>query len=204
MSLMSAFGIASIVSLTIAWSSYFSYDYYENYYYYDYTSAAEAAGLACGACFLVAAIAAYPLTYKGAQHYMKELNSTGIKGLMIAAWVFYGILIVTSIAMIAVGAVWYVLIGPGWVTFEVVWAIIGWIMMCVHAEKARKSPARSVLPTMSTANEASPENPDTWVTEKVIFNKDGTQTRETTKHTKNLDGSITVEKTVEEMEVVDF
>ena len=201
MPLMIAFGIGSIVSLSIAWSSCVSYDYGTYGCYYEYfNEGAEAAGLACGALFLVAAIAAYPLTYVGAQRYMKEQNSTGIKGLMIAAWVFYGILIVTGISMIAVGAKKSTLVGPGWVTYEVLWAIVGWIMMFVHAEKARKSPARSVLPT--TSNEVSPENPDTWVTEKVFYNQDGTQTRETIKHTKNPDGSITVEKTVEEMELV--
>ena len=199
---MIAFGIASIVCLTIAWNSFSSdYDYYyydDDYDYVYYNITYEVVGLACGACFLVAAITAYPLTYKGARHYMKERNSTGVKGLMIAAWVFYGILIVSTIGMIAVGAFWYfffgyALIGPGWVTGEVIWAIVGWIMMFVHAEKARKSPAKS-----------SPEHPDTWVTENVNFNQDGTQPRKTTKYTKNPDGSINVVTTDEEMEVVDF
>jgi hypothetical protein len=80
-------------------------------------------------------------------------------------------------------------------------------MMFVHAEKARKSLARPVLPTATTANKASLANPDkswspdTWYTEKTIVHKDGTQTREIAKHTKNPDGSITVEETVEEEEV---
>lgn len=197
MSLMTVFGIASIVCTALSWNTYG-----ENY------EAAIIAALSCGFCCLVTAIIAYPLTYGGAQRYMKQQNSTGFKGLMITAWAFYGIMIVNGLTTIALRVTGWV-IGTGWVIIVVLWGIAGWIMMFVHAEKARKSPAQSVLPTMSTANKEStkkPHNswfPDTWFTVTTTFNKDGTQTREIIKHTKNPDGSVTEEKTVEEMGVVD-
>ena len=73
--------------------------------------------ISCGLCFLVAAIIAYPLTYIGAQCYMDQQNSTGIKGLMITAWVFYGIMIVSGISIFLLGVMGWAIGVLGWVIF---------------------------------------------------------------------------------------
>lgn len=188
---MTVFGIASIVCTALSWDTHG-----ENY------KVAIIVALSTGFCCLTTAIIAYPLTYGGAQRYMKQQKSTGIKGLMITAWVFYGIMIVNGLAMIALRATGHAIVTE-WVIYEVLWGIAGWIMMFVHAEKARKSPAQSVLPTTATTYKESTENPynswspNTWYTVKTTFNKDGTETREIIKHSKSSDGNVTEDGTVE-------
>ena len=181
MSLMTAFGIGSIVCTALLWNMN------------DW----DIGAISCGLCFLVAAIIAYPLTYVGAQCYMDQQSSTAMKGLMITAWVFYGIMIVNGIAMVLVVVMGWA-IGMVWVIFEVLWALVGWIMMFVHAEVARKLPIWSVLPLTTMVYHTSPVNldygwfPNTWYTTKTSINEDGTQTREITTYSKNPDGSVTV------------
>lgn len=188
------FGIASIISTALAYSD----DYYDNFHethpdWDDDWTPADYAGMITGAAFLAFAIAAYPLTYDGGQRYIKQRNSEGIKGLMITSWVFYGILIVNGLSMIVVGATdGFEEDITGWVIYIILWGILGWIFMIVHAERARKSPANQIPP--SSARKSAVE-PIPVITETTI-SPDGT--RKTIKRTPNPDGSMTVEETITE------
>lgn len=91
---------------------------------------------------MISYIIATPLTFSGALKYMKLRNSAGIKGLMIASWVIYGIEILNGDSMIAMGASDED-VPTGWIVFYLFRSIFGWVLMFIHAEKARKSPPKS-------------------------------------------------------------
>jgi hypothetical protein len=195
-----AFGISSIALTAVSWD-----ENYQDMMYYDHDySSAHIAALVTGGLCLLTAVLAYPLTFTGAQNYMRERNSRGIQGLMIASWVLYGIMVLNGVLAIALGAADdNEAPETGWVVAIVTIMVIGWILMFVHAETARKSP--DVTSFSQDVVRPQPVEPpmDTVVAPNVIttvtttVNKDGTHTRKTVKRTTNPDGSITVQETVE-------
>jgi mannose/fructose/N-acetylgalactosamine-specific phosphotransferase system component IIC len=89
---------------------------------------------------VMTAIIAYPLTFKGAQKYLKQRNSTGKKCLMKTAWILYGIYLVYVLAILAVVASlrFAVLAVPGILASLLNCA--GWGCMLFYQENARKLP----------------------------------------------------------------
>ena len=198
-SITALFGISSIIATARA-----------NNPYNDNWFAASIAAMSLGACSMVSAISAYSLTYVGARQYIKERNSRSIKGLMIASWVMFGILIVNGIGLVAMGATDRGVPGV-WVAFVEIWAIIGWGLMAAYAERARKEEvlAQNVLP-MTTMTETTqldtyssyyPQQPRTsgsTTTITVTELPDGC--KKTIKTTIDNYGIKTVEETIEEPE----
>ena len=182
------FGIASIASTAVAYDM-------------SYMSAAHVAALLTGALAFVSAIIAYPLTYVGGSMHMRQHTSRGINGLMIASWVMFSIFVMWGGIILCVGAA--VGVEVGWGVAIVIWMMLGWSLMFLYAELARRSPVlnstgqstRTIA--FGSSNGLSKSEP---VTIELRVNPDGTQT--TIKRTLNPDGSVTVEETKEERVVV--
>lgn len=203
-SLEALLGVISIIFTAKTWT----YDTYSDDYY---TALYAAIGIGCLA--LVFAIIAYPLTYVSANSFQKQNSSTGIKGLMITSWVFYGITIINGIAAIYVGASGGD-VTTAFVVYIVLWGLVGWSFMFAHAEKARRyspgqaSSSSAVAPQNATIlpdykGSATTNVPSTVITKFVTENADGTRTIKTVKRTTNPDGSIVVEEMLRDDDIMD-
>jgi len=204
-SLMTVFAIISIVFTSKSWQG--GIDDYQN-------DAYVASGM--GAVALVFGIAAYPLTYKGATGLTEQHNSTSTKGIMIASWVFYGIMIIASIAAVGLGVSGGD-VAPAFVVYIILWGIAGWSFMFAYAEVARRSfeqgdnagnAAQGSQNEQSGVSKAHVGVGDTTTntttvttTKTVTVNEDGTCSNKVVKRTTNPDGSVLVEELIEDIDV---
>lgn len=176
--------------------------------------AAKYAAIALGSLCIIMGVTAYSCTFKAARQYMDQRDSTSPKGFMIASWIIFAIFILNGILLIALG-VSDDDVATGWVVSCVFWGLVGWGLMFVYQEKARKStPSQQVLPTTKEHTVAAPSHPSgamaashyppmeeeaqTYVTIETTINEDGTRSIKTIRRSVNPDGTITIEERVEE------
>mmetsp|Transcript_4025 Transcript_4025/g.5510 ORF Transcript_4025/g.5510 Transcript_4025/m.5510 type:complete len:232 (+) Transcript_4025:1605-2300(+) len=114
-----------------------SHDYVDNP---DYVTDGEVAQVT-GAIAIVGAAISTPLAFcEASRANSGRARPYGVKGLMTASWVIYGIGLFNAVGILLLSFQDEATIPTAWVGTLLVWLLIGWVFMMIHTEAAIRGP----------------------------------------------------------------
>jgi serine/threonine protein kinase len=128
------FGLMSFIGVTVAFTQKEDEDDY--YYEEDYWTGADITAIVGGIFSTLFSATATPLVYKAAKRYQRDRNSRGRPELVKPSWVLYGLALTFALIMIIVGSVTEAP-HPVLMVIYMLLMIVEWILMHLHASKAR-------------------------------------------------------------------